>query len=94
MNKKELAENIYKKLDIKRFEAYSFIDLLIETIIENLSEGNKIVMSNFGTFKVLLRQKKKVVNPNDKKEMIIPKRKIVKFYPSKNLRELVSNGQK
>lgn len=91
MNKKELAESIYKKLDIKRFEAYSFIDLLIETVVENLGEGNKIVMSNFGTFKVLHRQKKKVINPNDKKAMIIPRRKIVKFYPSKNLRELVSN---
>lgn len=91
MNKRELAESIYKKLDIKRFEAYSFIDLLIETIAEKLNEGNKIVMSNFGTFKVLQRQKKKVINPNDKKAMIIPRRKIVKFYPSKNLTKLVSD---
>lgn len=92
MNKKELAESIYKRLDIKRFEAYSFIDLLIETLIENLGNENKIVMSNFGTFKVLQRKKKKVINPNNKKAMVIPGRKVVKFYPSKNLKELVSNG--
>jgi len=87
MNKRELAESIYKKLDIKRFEAYSFIDLLIETLLEELCEGNKVVLSNFGTFKVVERQKKKVINPNDKKAMIIPRRKIVKFYPSKNLKD-------
>jgi nucleoid DNA-binding protein len=87
MNKRELAESIYKKLDIKRFEAYSFIDLLIETLLEELGEGNKVVLSNFGTFKVVERQKKKVINPNDKKAMIIPRRKIVKFYPSKNLKD-------
>jgi nucleoid DNA-binding protein len=87
MNKRELAESIYKKLDIKRFEAYSFIDLLIETLLEELYEGNKVVLSNFGTFKVVERQKKKVINPNDKKAMIIPGRKIVKFYPSKNLKD-------
>ncbi len=90
MNKKELAENIYRRLDIKRFEAYSFIDLLIEAMVEELKEGNKVVMSRFGTFKVVERQKKKVINPNDKKAMTIPERKVVKFYPSKNLKELMS----
>jgi nucleoid DNA-binding protein len=89
MNKRELAESIYRKLDIKRFEAYSFIDLLIDTLLEELCEGNKVVMSNFGTFKVVERQKKKVINPNDKKAMVIPGRKIVKFYPSKNLKESI-----
>lgn len=91
MNKRELAESIYKKLDIKRFEAYSFIDLLLETVTENLCAGNKVVMSNFGAFKVVERQKKKVINPNDKKEMVIPGRKIVKFYPCRNLKQSLMN---
>jgi len=94
MNKKEISESIYKKLDdVKRFEAYNFIDLMIEVIVENLSENKKVVMSNFGTFKVVERQKKRVINPNDKEPMIIPERKIVKFFPSKNLKELVGNSK-
>ncbi|MCP5102300.1 MAG: HU family DNA-binding protein, partial [bacterium] len=52
MNKKEIAESIFKKLDVKRFEAYSFIDLLIETMAESLAKGDKVVISKFGTFKV------------------------------------------
>jgi nucleoid DNA-binding protein len=89
MNKKEIAEKIYKKLDIKRFEAYNFIDLFIETVAENLNNGNKVVISNFGTLKVVQRQNKRVINPNDNKPMIIPAQRIVKFFPSKKLKDLV-----
>jgi len=71
MNKKEISEKIFKRLDVKRFEAYHFIDLLIETIVTQLSSGKKVVISNFGTFKVVSRQKKRVINPNDKKAMTI-----------------------
>ena len=89
MNKKEIAERIYRKLQIKRFEAYSFIDFLTESIIEQLQKGEKVVISNFGTFKRVKREKKRVINPNDKQAMIIPARNIVKFFPAKNLKESV-----
>lgn len=92
MNKKDIADSIFKKLNVKRFEAYTFIDLLIEVVIENLKKGNKVVISNFGTFKVMKRLEKRVINPNNKKAMKIPSRKIVKFLPSKNLKEKVRNN--
>jgi len=87
MNKKDVAESIYKKLQIKRFEAYGFIDLFIETIGEQLMKKEKVVISNFGTFRVVKRKKKKVINPNDRNEMVIPAKNIVKFFPSKNFKE-------
>ncbi len=89
MNKKEIAESIYKKLEIKRFEAYSFIDLLVEAIVDCLESGEKVVISNFGTFKVVKRKKKKVISPKSNQSMVIPERKIVKFLPSKSLKETV-----
>ena len=92
MNKKEVAESIYKKLQIKKFEAYGFIDLLIETVGEQLMKKEKIVISNFGTFKVVKRKKKKVINPNDRNEMVIPARNIVKFYPSKSFKEALEEN--
>ncbi len=89
MNKKEVSEIIYKKLAVKRFEAYHFIDLLIEVIVDNLSKGKKVVISNFGTFKIIQREKKRVINPNNKQAMIIPAKKIVKFIPSKNFKKII-----
>jgi len=93
MNKKEISESIYRKLNIKRFEAYSFIDLLIDVIVENLSKNKKVVVSNFGTFKVVERQKKRVINPNNNEPMYIAPRKIVKFFPSKNLKAAITDGR-
>jgi nucleoid DNA-binding protein len=89
MNKKEIAESIYKKLEIKRFEAYSFIDLFVEAIVDCLESGEKVVISNFGTFKVVDRKKKKVISPKNNQSMVIPERKVVKFLPAKNLKETV-----
>lgn len=89
MNKKQLAECIFSKLEIKRFEAYGFIDLLIEVIGEELARGGKVMISNFGTFKIFHRRDKRVINPNTRVEMVIPSKKIVKFLPSKNLKDLM-----
>ena len=89
MNKREIAEAIFKKLDVKRFEAYAFIDLMIEVMTETLDKGDKVVIVNFGTFKVVERLEKKVIEPNSKKPMVIPARRIVKFLPSQNLKNLI-----
>ncbi len=91
MNKKEVSEAIHQSLGVQRFMAYSFIDLLIEVVTENLEKGDKVVLSNFGTFKVEKRQKKRVINPNNNDAMIIPGRKVVKFYPSRKLKDAIAN---
>ena len=92
MNKKQIAESIHKKIEIKKFEAYGFIDLLLEIIVDQLTKGEKVVISNFGTFKVIKRKKKKVLNPNNKKKMTIAARRVVKFLPSQNIKEIVRNS--
>lgn len=89
MNKREISEKMAKELMIKKFEVYNFIDLMIEIMVENLCQGKKIVLSNFGTFKVIKRNNKRVINPNNKQPLIIPAKKIVKFLPSKNLKKIV-----
>lgn len=89
MNKKDISEIISRKLGIRKFEAYNFIDLLIEVINENLNKGDKIVISNFGKFDVVNRNKKKVINPNNKEIIIIQCKKVVKFSPSRNLKKKI-----
>ncbi len=86
MNKKELAEAMLDKLDVRKYEAYSFIDLLIEVLGENLEKGEKILLAKLGTFKVVKRRKKRVINPNNSNAMTIPASKVVRFIPSQNLK--------
>jgi nucleoid DNA-binding protein len=90
MNKKDISEIISRNLSIRKFEAYNFIGLLIEVINENLNNGEKIVISNFGKFIVVKRNEKKVINPNNKEIIIIAPKKVVKFFPSKNLKKKIT----
>ncbi len=92
MNKREISERMYKKLNIRKFEAYSFIDLMLEVVSENLQKKKKVVISNFGAFKVIERREKRVINPNTQEEMTIKARKVVKFFPSENLKKKI-NGR-
>ncbi|MCU0276796.1 MAG: HU family DNA-binding protein [Acidobacteria bacterium] len=87
MNKKYLAEDIAKRISIKKYEAYNFIDLFIEVALDNLGKGRKLVLSKFGTLIIKKKNKKRVINPINREPMIIPPTKIVKFIPAENLKK-------
>jgi nucleoid DNA-binding protein len=87
MNKKYLAEEIAKRISIKKYEAYNFIDLFIEVALENLGQGRKLVLSKFGTLIIKKKNKKRVINPITRQPMIITPTKIVKFIPAENLKK-------
>ena len=91
MNKRDMSEIISQKLGIKRFEAYYFIDFMVEAMSDGLKKDSKIVFSNFGTLKVVNRSSKKVINPNTKGVMTINPQKVVKFTPSRTLKEAVED---
>ena len=93
MNKKHLAEEIAKKLSLKKYEAHNFIDLLIEVATESFKMGQKIVLSKFGTLVVRTKKTKRVINPNNRQPMFIQPAKTIKLIPSENLkRKFEGNG--
>lgn len=94
MNKNQLAKAMSDSLQVNRYEAYQFIDLLLETMIERLLKKDKIVLSNFGTLKAVVKKSKKVMNPNTRDIMAIPSYRAVKFVPAEKLKNLVNGRQK
>jgi len=90
MNKRELVEKIVSRTNFKKFEVQNYVDLFIEAIGETMNEEGKIVLSNFGTFKVVQRKKKSVIHPGTNKRMVIKPQKIVKFFPALNLKKMVN----
>ena len=73
------SKNISKKL----------IDDLLYILIQNLLEG-KLVLKNFGVFKIIKKKKKKGRNPKTKEEFIINARKSLTFLPSKQMSDLLN----
>lgn len=90
MNKNELAIQMVKDSSITKNDALKVIDALVETVSEDL-KGNdgKLTLVGFGTFKTITKKQKKGRNPKTGGEIIIPKKRVVKFIPGKKLKDLV-----
>lgn len=83
MNKEELIKELSNYLFDKQ-QAKIAVDRILEIIKENLQKGEKVVLSNFGTFKI--RQSAPLVLKNPKGQIVeVPSKKRVKFKPSENI---------
>jgi nucleoid DNA-binding protein len=90
MNKNELAVQMVKDSSITKNDAIKVIDGFVNIITEEmLTTGGKVTLVGFGTFKTLEKKQKKGRNPRTGEEIIIPRKRVVKFVPGKELKELV-----
>lgn len=91
MNKKELVEAVSVKKELTKKEAEDLVDTVFDTITDSLLEGNKVLISGFGTFKVNHRKERKGVSPKTKEIMIIPASKTLTFKPSNRLKDSMNS---
>ena len=68
----------------------NLIDEFFSLIIENLIKEEKIKISNFGTFSVILKNPRICRNPKTKEKKTISKRNVVLFKPSKDFKRYVN----
>ena len=90
MNKKELIDIVSLKKDLTKKDAEALVDTVFDTMIESILNGDKVLISGFGTFKVNNRKERKVVSPKTKEAMIIPASKTVSFKPSNRLKDAMN----
>lgn len=89
MNKKELVDKVTKKAGLKKKDVKKVVDMVFETITDALAKGEKVQLVGFGSFEVRKAASRKGVNPQTKKPITIPARKVPKFKPGKALKEKV-----
>ncbi|MCU0286378.1 MAG: HU family DNA-binding protein [Acidobacteria bacterium] len=90
MNKNELALQMTKSAGGTKNEALKVIDVLVKVIAEELKKKEgKLTLVGFGTFKTIVKKEKKGRNPRTGKEIIIPKKRVVKFLAGKKLKDLI-----
>ncbi len=87
----DLAKAIYEKHGGISFrEAKRIVDFILDTLRTRLEEGDKVLLSGFGTFEVVERKARKGRNPRTGSTLIIPARKSLTFQPSKLLTNAVN----
>lgn len=90
MNKTELIKKVAENINITKVKAQSIINTFINTITEQLSNGNNVYLFGFGTFQTKNRSSREGRNPRTGEVIIIPKSKVVKFTASKELKEKIN----
>ena len=90
MNKKELIDIVSQKKDLTKKDAEALVDTVFDTMIESILEGDKVLISGFGTFKVNDRKARKGISPKTQEEMVIPASKTVTFKPSNRLKDAMN----
>lgn len=91
MNKNDLAVQMVKDSGITKVDALKTIDSFIDVVSNELKNDNgKLTLVGFGTFKTIMKKKKKGRNPRTGDAITIPKKRAVKFVPGKKLKALVN----
>ena len=84
MNRLDIIKAVARTLTTKG-EAAKAVETTFEVVRQALRAGDKVVISNFGTFRVKGRQARVGRNPKTGESVSVPPRKGVRFKASKNL---------
>lgn len=84
MNRLDIIKAVARILTTKG-EAAKAVETTFEVVRQALRVGDKVVISNFGTFRVKGRQARVGRNPKTGESVTVPPRKGVRFKASKNL---------
>ena len=89
MTKREIVEQISRKAHLTKKGAEEAIDVFLAEIGRVLSKGEKVVLSGFGTFRVISMKGKTVKIPNTEKLVTIKTHRSPRFTPGKTLKRQV-----
>lgn len=94
MNKSDLIAEVAKTTDKPIGDVTVIVNALLDTIVDELKEGKKVTLVNFGTFEVKEASERVGRNPrNPDEQIIIPSKTRVTFKASKKLKEKVNEEE-
>ena len=89
MNKSELIAAAAESAGITKKDAERFFNAALDHITYQLSQGEKVQLSGFGTFEVKNREARVGRNPHTRQSVQIPATRVPAFKPSKTLKDTV-----
>ena len=93
MNKEELIHEISKRAKITKTDAKKFVNAMLETIKSTLAKKQKVMLRDFGTFKLQKRAARTARHINENKEIKLPATTIPVFIPSESFKNCVENAK-
>jgi len=81
MTKAELVEKVAEKIQLTKKQTEAVVNIMLTCITEALSEGDKVELRGFGSFRIRNRNPREGRNPNTGDTVQIPA-KLVPFFKS------------
>ncbi len=93
MTKADLVERVAKEAELTKKDAEQLVEIIFDSIIDSLNEGEKIELRGFGSFRVRHRNERNGRNPKTGEAVSIPAKRVAYFKPGKELKELINQGK-
>ena len=93
MNKSDLSEKLAAKADLTKVRAKQYVDLVFDEIQSELQKGEKVTISDFGTFSISGRKPFQGHNPKTGESIAIPARNIPVFRAGRGFKEALNSGE-
>ena len=89
MTKAELVEQIAEKINLTKKDTERVVNIVFGSIMTSLSEGDKVELRGFGSFRVRSRNSRDGRNPRTGEAVAIPPKNVPFFKAGKELRQMV-----
>lgn len=93
MTKADLVERVAREAELTKKDAEQLVEIVFDSIIDSLNEGEKIELRGFGSFRVRQRNQRNGRNPKTGAAVNIPAKRVAYFKPGKELKELINKGK-
>jgi DNA-binding protein HU-beta len=93
MQKTEFIAQIAERTGIPKKQARQVVDTALEIIAEQLQQGERVVLTGFGTFEVRERRERQGVNPQTKQPMRISATRTPGFSASNSFKNVIKGIQ-
>jgi len=90
MTKADLVEQDANEAEMTKKDAEQLVEIIFDSIIGALNNGEKIELRGFGSFRVRQRDARKGRNPKTGTAVNIPAKRVAYFKPGKELKEVIN----
>lgn len=86
----DVAETIYEEIGLSRKDSNDILDMILDEVVQELSKGNDVKLSSFGTFSLRDKKARSGRNPKTGVEAVISSRRVISFKPSQTMRKIIN----
>ncbi|MCD6578004.1 integration host factor subunit beta [bacterium] len=88
MTKNDIVELVARELNVTNVQGKIIVNIIVNELQKSLVKGKRIQIRGLGSFIVKKREKMNRRHPGTGKIITIPKQKVVRFIPGKNLKNI------